>query len=179
MLVLKKCITGVKSILKAICSKIKYGRNLKISLVNSLKGKIQIEIMDNAKIEIGKFLMTRGPLYLKCLNVGSLIIGDHVFLNHNCSITCADRIEIGSHCMFANNLVIVDHDHKVTSEGPVGELVTQPIIIEDRVWCGANVTITKGVHIGEGAVIAAGAVVTKDVPKYTVVGGIPAKQLTR
>lgn len=78
-------------------------------------------------------------------------------------------------CMFANNLVIIDHDHIIGTNGVTGELITKPIVIEKCVWCGANVTITKGVHIGAGAVIAAGAVVTKDVPEKAVVAGVPAR----
>ena len=79
--------------------------------------------------------------------------------------------------MFANNLVIVDHDHKYSSSGITGELVSNEINIGNNVWCGANVTILKGVHIGDGAVIAAGAVVNRDVPAHTVVGGVPARVL--
>ena len=79
--------------------------------------------------------------------------------------------------MFANNLVIVDHDHIVDNEGVTGKMISNPTIIEDRVWCGANVTITKGVRIGTGAVIAAGTVVTKDVPEKAVMAGVPAKRI--
>ena len=53
----------------------------------------------------------------------------------------------------------------------------QPVVIEDDVWCGANVTILKGVTIGRGSVVAAGAVVTKSFPPYSIIGGIPAKLL--
>ena len=53
----------------------------------------------------------------------------------------------------------------------------QPVVIEDDVWCGANVTILKGVTIGHGSVVAAGAVVTKSFPPYSIIGGIPAKLL--
>lgn len=52
-----------------------------------------------------------------------------------------------------------------------------PVIIEDDVWCGANVTILKGVTIGRGSVVAAGAVVTKSFPPYSIIGGVPAKLL--
>lgn len=52
-----------------------------------------------------------------------------------------------------------------------------PVIIEDDVWCGANVTILKGVTIGRGSVVAAGAIVTKSCPPYSIIGGIPAKVL--
>ena len=84
---------------------------------------------------------------------------------------------IGDNCMFANNLVIIDHDHKILKDGVAGALVSEPIIIEERVWCGANVTITKGVHIGRGAVIGANAVVVKDVKAYSTVAGVPAKKI--
>ena len=53
----------------------------------------------------------------------------------------------------------------------------RPVVIEDDVWCGANVTILKGVTIGHGSVVAAGAVVTKSFPPYSIIGGIPAKLL--
>ena len=54
-----------------------------------------------------------------------------------------------------------------------------PVVIEDDVWCGANVTILKGVTIGRGSVVAAGAVVTKSCPPYSIIGGVPAKILKR
>lgn len=53
----------------------------------------------------------------------------------------------------------------------------QPVVIEDEVWCGANVTILKGVTLGRGSVVAAGAVVTKSFPPYSIIGGVPAKLL--
>ena len=143
--------------------------------INSIRGAFKLEIIGNGNIKIGNFLMSRGPLYLKSVNGGKLSIGDKVFFNHNCSITCSESITSGSHCMFANNLVIIDHDHEIGEYGVTGTLISKPIVIEDRVWCGANVTIIKGVHIGTGAVIAAGAVVTKDVPERAVVAGVPGK----
>lgn len=121
--------------------------------------------------------MSRGPIYLKSVNGGNLSIGENVFFNHNCSITCADKIKIGNHCMFANNLVIVDHNHEVGESGVTGALISKPVVIEDRVWCGANVTITKGVHIGTGAVIGANAVVVSNVDAHTVVAGVPAAKI--
>lgn len=55
----------------------------------------------------------------------------------------------------------------------------QPVVIEDDVWVGANVTILKGVTIGHGSVVAAGAVVTKSCPPYSIIGGVPAKVLRK
>lgn len=172
-----KCYIGLVSACKILCVKISTCWKFRSTWINSIRGALITEIIGDGRITIGRFLMSRGPLYLKSVNGGKLTIGENVFFNHNCSITCAESIIIGSHCMFANNIVIVDHDHKIGKEGVTEELVSKPIIIEDRVWCGANVSITKGVHIGTGAVIGANAVVVNDVEPYTVVGGVPAKRI--
>ena len=177
MKILHKFYIGLVSVWKMFCAKVCDHGKIQATWVNSIRGDFKTEIIGNGSITIGHFLMSRGPLYLKSVNDGKLTIGDDVFFNHNCSITCAEKITIGNHCMFANNLVIVDHDHIVGVEGVTGELIAKPVIIEDRVWCGANVTITKGVHIGTGAVIAAGAVVTRDVQEKTVVAGVPARKI--
>ena len=175
MKTLHKCYIGLISVWTTLCAKICTHGKIHSTWINSLRGEFKAEIIGNGTISIGKFLMSRGPLYLKSVNGGNLSIGENVFFNHNCSITCADEIKIGNHCMFANNFVIVDHDHEVGENGVTGDLTAKPIVIEDRVWCGANVTIVKGVHLGAGAVIAAGAVVIKDVPKRAVVAGVPGK----
>ena len=175
MRIIHKCYIGVVSVLKILFTKICTCGRFQAMWLNAIRGALKVEIFSGGHIKIGRFLMSRGPLYLKSVNRGVLIIGENVFFNHNCSITCAESITIGNNCMFANNLVIVDHDHVIGHEGVKESLISKPIVIEDRVWCGANVTITKGVHIGTGAVIGAGAVVTKDVPENSIVTGVPAK----
>lgn len=177
MKIFHKCYIGLMSAWKILCAKIFMHGKFHATWGNSIRGAFKIEIIGNGSITIGHFLMSRGPLYLKSVNDGKLTIGDDVFFNHNCSITCAEKVTIGNHCMFANNIVIIDHDHVIGGNGVTGELTARPVTIEDHVWCGANVTITKGVHIGAGAVIAAGAVVTRNIQENTVVAGVPAKKI--
>ncbi|ALO02915.1 hypothetical protein ASU28_00355 [Lactiplantibacillus paraplantarum] len=88
-----------------------------------------------------------------------------------------DSVSIGDDCKIANNVVIVDHDHDFRNNN--NGYQTAPVTIKNGVWIGANAVITKGVTIGDHAVIAAGAVVVKDVANRTVVGGVPAKEITR
>lgn len=178
-MLIKKVYLVIKSLFIFLIYKIKFNKRIKMNALNSIKGKLLIEMFPGANCTIGKFLMIQGPLYIKCTDNAILSIGNRVFFNHNCSITCSQDIRIGDNCMFANNLVIVDHDHRVDIDGVKEELVSKPVIIEDNVWCGANVTILKGVHIGQGAVVAAGAVVTHDVPANMVVAGIPARCVER
>lgn len=172
-----KSVRLIYSIVQFLKCKIVYRNRIKLSVINSIRGKFRVELQKNSKMQIGKFLMTRGPFYMKGVNGGKTYIGDNCFFNHNVSITCAEEIKIGNNCMFANNLVIVDHDHLRDGQGVQSTLVSSPIRIGDNIWCGANVTILKGVNIGNGAVIAAGAVVTKNVEPHSVVAGVPAKKI--
>lgn len=153
---MKKVIIGCKSVFTYMKYKILYGSRIQMAKINSLKGRIEIDLFSDAKCRIGNFLMTAGPFYIKCTDKAEITIGDNCFFNHNCSLTAAENIVIGNQCMFANNFVVVDHDHDRKDGKILKELVSAPVKIGNNVWCGANVTVLKGVTIGDGAVIAAG-----------------------
>ena len=95
------------------------------------------------------------------------------YVNHGARIHCFSNIKIGEQVYIGDDVAIRDSDgHEIIgAEKPM----SMPIVIEDHVWIGAKVTILKGVTIGEGSVVAAGAVVSKDVPPHTLVAGVPAK----
>ncbi|MDE5842315.1 MAG: acyltransferase [Muribaculaceae bacterium] len=111
-----------------------------------------------------------------------IIIGDGCVLQRDVHLSAINLIKIGNYVNAGRRLTIVDNSHgnstyedrlKIQKERP---LVSKgPVIIEDRVWLGQNVCVMPGVTIGEGAIVAAGAIVTKDVPPYCVVGGNPAR----
>lgn len=176
--VVKKLFRLIKSILTFMKYKAIYSNQVQMHLVNSIKGKLFIELYDESKVQIGKFLMSSGPLYIKCGSHAILKIGDNCFFNRNCSITCNEEIIIGNNCFFANNMVIVDHDHLIEC-GKIqkDKFKKKRIEIGSNVWCGADVVILKGVTIGNGSVIAAGAVVNENVPAHEIWGGIPAKKI--
>lgn len=99
-------------------------------------------------------------------------IGDNSAIGDRTEIHAGKYVEIGSNCNISWDVCIMDRDyHKFNSP----KEVIKPVIIKDKVWIGCNSIIMKGVTIGEGAVVAAGSVVTKDVPAKAVVGGNPAK----
>lgn len=102
---------------------------------------------------------------------GELKIGKAIF-NDDCKIGCTESITIGNNVWVGDNVHIHDSDGHSILESVTK---TKPIKIEDNVWIGKCAVILKGVTIGEGAVVAAGAVVTKDVPAHSVVAGVPAK----
>ena len=104
----------------------------------------------------------------------NIIFGKNVFINAGCKFQDQGGIAIGDNVLIGHNVVLATLDHN-TCVSKRAELFAAPIVIEDDVWIGANVTVTSGVTIGKGSIVAAGAVVTKDVPKYSIAGGIPAK----
>ncbi|MEX0639071.1 MAG: acyltransferase [Balneolaceae bacterium] len=104
---------------------------------------------------------------------GTLLIGNGTYLNRNTLIVCEDRVEVGENCKIAWDVIIMDSDlHPIDDTTPI---VNKPVRIENGVWIGCRSIILKGVTIGYGAVIAAGSVVTKDIPPRTIYGGSPAK----
>ena len=122
---------------------------------------------------------------------GTCEIGDFTLLN-GVFIMAEERIEIGSHCLLAWNVGIADSDfHPIAAaqrrldaealapyyrdRPPRPPLHTTPVVIHDNVWIGMNAVILKGVTIGENAIVAAGSVVSRDVPANVVVAGNPAR----
>ena len=113
-----------------------------------------------------------------CINnaVGDVMIGDHTRIGlHN---TIIGPVKIGSHVNLAQGITVTALNHNFDdTEKRIDEqgVSTNPVTIEDDVWIGANAVILPGVTIGNHCVVAAGAVVTKDVPPHSLVAGVPAK----
>ena len=103
-------------------------------------------------------------------------IGTHVFINMGCKFQDQGGIFIGNGTLIGHNVVLATLNHAM-QPNERSTMIPKPIHIGERVWIGSNATILPGVTIAEGAVVAAGAVVTKDVPKNTVVGGVPAVKI--
>ena len=125
------------------------------------------------------------PIYMECISVGKYTYGR---IDAQISSNLY-KLVIGDFCSIADNVKFIlgsDHRYTCLSSFPFNTRIVKDmnildaigkgnIIIDDDVWIGYGATIMSGVHIGQGAVVAAGAVVTKDVPPYAIVGGVPAK----
>jgi acetyltransferase-like isoleucine patch superfamily enzyme len=109
----------------------------------------------------------------------SIVIGNNVFLGSDTEFNITQGIRVGDNALIASGCRFIDHDHGINP----GELMRiQPaneksINIGTDVWLGCNVVILKGVEVGAGAIVAAGAVVTKSVPPYEIWAGVPAKKI--
>lgn len=113
-----------------------------------------------------------------CINnaVGDVVIGDHTRVGlHN---TIIGPVRIGNHVNLAQGITITALNHNFSdAEKRIDEqgVSTTPVVLEDDIWIGANAVILPGVTIGQHSVVAAGAIVTKDVPPHSLVAGVPAK----
>ena len=121
---------------------------------------------------------------------GTLEIGNNTTIRYNTRIGAVDSVKIGNNVIISNNVTIYDNNNHPTGIAERDNIcknlldsevwkwkysASSPVVIEDSVWICERATILKGVHIGKGAIVAMGAIVTNDVPEKAIVAGIPAK----
>ncbi len=185
-LFIKPFLKSTKGIVFAeLGARVQFGHKVKVgSGLNLMKNSL-INALSYDGVEIGNNFTLGKYAIIECTgvlrNVGnSLKIGNNVGINHFCFIGVRGDIEIGNDVIFGPRVNIFSENHNY-------EDITIPIknqgvtkgktIIGNDVWIGANVSIMSGVKIGDGCIIAAGAIVTKDIPPYSIIGGVPAKVL--
>ena len=103
-------------------------------------------------------------------------VGKNVFINSGCRFQDHGGITLGDGTLVGHNVVLATLNHGFAPEDR-GSLYPKPICTGKNVWIGANATVLPGVTIGDNAIVAAGAVVTKNVPENVIVGGVPAKEI--
>jgi acetyltransferase-like isoleucine patch superfamily enzyme len=104
-----------------------------------------------------------------------LRVGANVFINHGCTLNDMGGIQIGRDCMLGPNVSLLTAGHPTAVADRRAGITVAPIVIGTNVWVGAGAIILGGVTVDDGAVVAAGAVVTRDVPPATLVAGVPAR----
>ena len=161
----------------------------------TLHPTVQIEniLRKPEAIVIGAHTHVRGQL-LTFWNGGNIVIGEWCYIGEGTRIWSQSSVSIGSYVLIAHLVDIHDTnshpidwrerrlDTKAILSGDYRtptQTVSAPVIIEDDVWIGFKATVMKGVRIGRGAIVSAGAVVTKDVDSWTVVGGNPARVIAK
>ena len=137
----------------------------------------QVEIGNDCKLEHNIYfkydgMWSSGP---------SIIIQDRAFIGSYVEFNINSSIQIGKDCLIASGCRFVDHDHgffdvnKPMNNHPGGR--KSPIVLEQNVWLGFGVQVMRGVHIGEGSIVAAGSVVINSIPAFEIWGGVPAKKI--
>ena len=160
--------TRMLLIVKTIRIRLLFYRNVRFIGLENIHQSTIVRGREGGIIELGKRVTASRNSMIASVG-GMLKIGDHTSFNTNCNVVCHELIDIGSDCMFGPNVCIYDHDHSFNSEGIQEGFTTSPIIIEDKCWIGANVTILKGTHIGQGCIIGAGAIIKGNIPAHSLV----------
>lgn len=137
----------------------------------------KVKIADGCIIEKGVYFKHDGPY-----SIGkSILIEEGTFIGSNCEFNIKERIEVGKNCLIASGSRFIDHDHGLSLNELMKDQAcpSAKIKIEDNVWLGANVVVLKGVTIKSGAVVAAGAIVNKDIDTNEIWGGVPARKIRK
>lgn len=132
-----------------------------------------VSIDENAVIKEGSRICA-------CNETALVHIGKNTTVGFHTFLFASESIKIGDDCLIAPFVYLVDSDHSIDKASLINQQpnVTAPITIGNDVWLGTGCKILKGVTIGDGAIIAAGAVVNSDVGPYEIHGGIPAKKIS-
>lgn len=139
---------------------------------NKMPGSFFID--KEAEFSVGQFVCAPG-CQISINKNSKLDIGSGYMMNDSV-IDCFNSITIGDDCMISKRVIIRDsNNHEILKDG---YKISEPIFIGDHVWIGMGATVLCGVNVGDGAIIAAGAVVTKDVPANSIVAGVPAKVIS-
>jgi maltose O-acetyltransferase len=123
-----------------------------------------------------QLVSTIATLELVADDGGLLEIGERSLVNFGCSLVATELVRIGARCHIGPYTLIQDNDfHRVEPERRLEIPPSEPIVVEDNVWIGTRVILMGGVTIGQDSCVGAGSVVTKDVPRRTLVAGVPAR----
>jgi maltose O-acetyltransferase len=175
-----------KSLTQVVQKSARYAKELataKLYLAGVNEVGAGVRTLEQPRIDNQGFMSIGAHTLLRSVNVpvelatapgARLVIGADCSINYGVSIGCTQAVTIGARCRLGPYVMIVDsafHELLDRSKRPT----SQPVVLEDDVWIGAKASIMPGVRIGRGAVVGTAAVVTKDVPPFSVVAGVPAK----
>lgn len=161
---------------------LKLGKNIRMHRPVALDGRGSVTLGDDVSLGVlGAPCMGDGKILLQArASDSAIVIGPGCVLSNNISLIAVQKITLGASCMLGDFCSIMDsefHGVSVATRHLPGE--SAPVTLGDNVWVGSRAMILKGVTIGDNSVVAAGSIVTKDVPANTLVAGIPAKIIRR
>jgi len=165
--------------------KFSFRKKISIGRTVTIGDYVEINALSNSGVIIGNNVSILKGTIIDCTGVIShlgegLKIGDNVGIAQNCFIQVRGKTEIGDNVIFGPNVSIFSENHNFSNpDVPVNVqgVTRKGVIIEDGVWIGTRAVVLDGVKVGKNSIIAAGSIVTKDVPCCSIVGGVPAKVL--
>jgi acetyltransferase-like isoleucine patch superfamily enzyme len=139
--------------------------------------KLQLQAGRTGRIHFGRLTWIGSGTKIRC-HEGCVEIGDKTVLGQECTISAYQRVRIGQQCVIADRAMFIDFDHVVSDpELPIRHqgIYKRDVVVGSNVWIGYGAQILRGVRVGDNSIIAASAVVTRDIPANAVAAGIPAR----
>ena len=158
------------NVVRIFILKIRY-RTFKASILQRISPSVEIRILGQGNVFLGKNICIARNSSLVVTNTGSLTIGDKVFMNQNCMISAKCKISIGDNCNFGPNVCVFDNDHQYNAANGVSasDYSIGTIHIGSGTWVASNVVILRNTTIGKNCVIGAGCVIKGAIPDNTLV----------
>lgn len=163
-------------------TRLRHCHKLTIGSTVTLEDNVRIDALTKLGIKIGHNVTIKANTIIDSgliQNIGEgLRIGNHVGISQNCFIQASGMVVIGNNVLIGPGTAIYSENHNYKNlDEPINiqGVVRRGVYISDGVWIGSGVIILDGVNIGESSIIAAGAVVTKSMPAFSIIGGIPAR----
>jgi acetyltransferase-like isoleucine patch superfamily enzyme len=141
--------------------------------------RLELQTGRRGQIRFGRFVWIGDGTKIRC-HEGVVEIGDKTVFGQECTISAYQRVRIGEQCVIADRAMFIDFDHGVAEvERPirVQGIYKRDTVVGSNVWIGYGACVLRGVRVGDNSIVGTNAVVTKDVPANSVVGGVPAKVL--
>lgn len=151
--------------------KVIHRSNVDIALIQRIKSNVGITVQRGGTISIKKNIEVERTGDIFVGKEGVLKIGEKVYINKNCLISCQHEVSIGDNSLFGPNVMILDNDHKFVKDKGVSpsEMTKGSIVIGDNCWIGANAVILRNTIIGDNTIIGAGCIVKGNIPSNSIV----------
>ncbi len=160
-------VNAILGSVNLLFAKIRFGNQITVNpLLSRYRGDLNI---NKGKLIISDGLRTRKNVSINITN-GELYFGKNIFINRNVSFNVHSKVLLGNNVIIGENVCIYDHDHLVSLNVKKRRrnFNVRNVIIGNNVWIGSNVVILKGVEIGDGSIISAGSIVTKNIPEKSI-----------
>jgi acetyltransferase-like isoleucine patch superfamily enzyme len=159
--------------------KLRFGKRFQTDGMCFICPRVKFEIGKHATLRIGRWSWVGHDSKIR-VHEGEVSIGAKTVMGQECTISAYQHVEIGSECIIADRVMLIDFDHGVVEvERPIRlqGIYKRDVKVGSNVWMGYGACILRGVSVGHNSIVGTNAVVTKDVPENAVVGGVPAKVL--
>lgn len=162
-------ITLFVNLVRFISNRSIYGSRYSSNIVERISAKASISLFQQGRIHLGRNIELAPYVDVQVHGNGDLEIGNKVYMNRYCMISCHGKIKIGDGCLFGPGVKVFDNNHRFGVEGVRTDLKIGEIEIGNNCWIASNVVLLKGAKIGDNCVIGAGCIIDFEVPSNTIV----------